>query len=76
MSSLNHSPTKAQFSFSKEPRFGKDKEHYGRMYNLSTIERSRESGDGKPFMSSLKDRFGYYPSKKGSPMNRDDNELG
>lgn len=66
---LNRSPSKFKFSFPKNPRF-KDVNRNNSINQYDLVDkfnRVKESGDAKPFGSSLPDRFAYLGSKKKNP---------
>jgi hypothetical protein len=66
---LNRSPSKAKFSFPKNPRFKEiHRNNDINQYDLvDRFDQMKMSGEAKPFGSSLPDRFAYLGSKKKNP---------
>ena len=64
MSSLNHSPSKALFSFPKSLRFKDPNIQNSGIFYSKDSPSSKMTGSGKPFGSSIKDRFNYLDVKK------------
>ena len=72
MASLNHSPSQQRYSFPKEGRF----QFYSKLespghFISPSNQRYTESGEGKGFGSSHKDRFSYLHAKANQARKND-----